>query len=56
MARFSLKKLNEMESKEKYCVEVSDRFADVKNLDFAADINSAWYTVRMSKLQAARFV
>jgi hypothetical protein len=33
MERFNLKKLNEAESKEQYCVEVSNRFAAFGDLD-----------------------
>jgi hypothetical protein len=33
MERFNMKKLNEVEGKEQYCVEVSDRFADLEDLD-----------------------
>jgi hypothetical protein len=32
MDRFILKKLNEVEGKEKYCVEVSNRFAALEDL------------------------
>jgi hypothetical protein len=39
---FNLKKLNEVEGKEQYCVEVSNRFAALENLDAEVDINSAW--------------
>jgi hypothetical protein len=49
--RFSLKKLNEVEGKEQFCVEVSNRFAA---LGTEVEINSAWETVRgnikMSKI------
>jgi uncharacterized metal-binding protein YceD (DUF177 family) len=33
MERFNLKKLNEVESKEQYCAEVSNRFAALEDLD-----------------------
>jgi hypothetical protein len=33
MARFNFRKLNEVEGKEKYCVEISNRFAALENLD-----------------------
>jgi hypothetical protein len=42
MDRFSLK-LNEVEGKEQYRVEVSNRFAALKGLDVDVDINSAWW-------------
>jgi hypothetical protein len=43
---FNLKKLNEVEDKEQYCVEVSNRFAILEDLDAEAEINSAWETIR----------
>jgi hypothetical protein len=42
MERFNLKKLNNVEGKEQFHVEVSNRFAD---LDTEVDINSAWETI-----------
>jgi hypothetical protein len=41
MVRFYLKKLKEVEGKEQYHVEVSNRFAALKDLDAEVDINSA---------------
>jgi hypothetical protein len=32
MERFNLRKLNEVEGKEQYCVEISNRFAALENL------------------------
>jgi hypothetical protein len=32
MVSFNLKKLNEVEGKEHYCVEISNRFAALENL------------------------
>jgi hypothetical protein len=43
---FNLKKLNEVEDKGQYWVEISDRFAGLVNLDAEVDINSDWETVR----------
>jgi hypothetical protein len=45
MERFSLKKLNEVKGKEKYCVEVPNRFAALEDLDTEVEINSAWKTI-----------
>jgi hypothetical protein len=42
MESFSFKKLNEVEGKEQYHVEVSNRFVALEDLD----INIAWETVR----------
>jgi hypothetical protein len=39
MERFNLKKLNEVEGKEQYRVEISNRFAALENLDAEVDIN-----------------
>jgi hypothetical protein len=39
--RFNLKKLNEVEGKEHYRVEVSKRFASLEDLDTEVEINSA---------------
>jgi hypothetical protein len=49
MGRFSLKKLNEVEGKEQFRVEVSNRFAALEDLDAEVEINSAWETIREYK-------
>jgi hypothetical protein len=46
MDRFNLKKLNEVQGKEQYCVEISNRFAGLQNLDAESDNIRAWETVR----------
>jgi hypothetical protein len=46
MERFNLKKLNEVEDKEQYHVEISNRFAALENLDTEVDVNKAWETIR----------
>jgi hypothetical protein len=46
MERFNLKKLNEVEDKKRYQVEVSSRFAALEDLDTKVEINSAWETIR----------
>jgi hypothetical protein len=46
MERFNLKKLNEVEGKEKFRVEVSNRFASLEDLDAEVEINIAWETIR----------
>jgi hypothetical protein len=45
MVKFSLKKLNWVEGKEKYRVEISFRFAALENLDAEVDIDGAWETI-----------
>jgi hypothetical protein len=47
MERFSLKKLNEAESKEQYHVEISNRFTALRNLDTEVIINIAQETIRI---------
>jgi hypothetical protein len=42
MERFNLKKLNEVEGKEQYRVEISNRFAVFENLHATVNINRAW--------------
>jgi hypothetical protein len=44
--RINLKKLNEVEDKEKYQVEVSNRFVAFEDLDAELEINSAWEMIR----------
>jgi hypothetical protein len=46
MERFNLKKLNDVEGKEQFRVEVSNRFAALEDLDAGVYNNSAWQTVR----------
>jgi hypothetical protein len=41
MKRFNLKKLNEVESKGQYRVEVWNRFATLEDLNAKVEINSA---------------
>jgi hypothetical protein len=45
MERFNLKKLNEVEGKEQYCV-LSNRFAALEDWDTEVEINSAWEVIR----------
>jgi hypothetical protein len=46
MDRFNLKKLNDVEGKEQFRCEVSNRFAALEDLDAEVEINSAWETIR----------
>jgi hypothetical protein len=46
MESLNLKKLNKVEGKERYCVEISNRFAALENLDTEGDVNEAWETIR----------
>jgi hypothetical protein len=45
MERFNLKKLNEVEGKEKYRVEVSNTFAAFEDFDAEVEINTIWETI-----------
>jgi hypothetical protein len=49
MERFNLNKLNEVEGKEQYPVEISNRFAALGKLDTEVDVNKAWETIRENK-------
>jgi hypothetical protein len=40
-----LREFNDVESKEQYCVEVSNRFTALPDLDAKVDINSLWETI-----------
>jgi hypothetical protein len=46
MERFNLKKVNEVEGKEKYHVEVSNRFAALADLNAEVENNTIWETIR----------
>jgi hypothetical protein len=46
MERFHLKKLNDVEGKEKYRVEISSRFAAIEDLDAEVEIITTWETIR----------
>jgi hypothetical protein len=46
LERFDLKKLDDVEAKEKYQVEISYRFATLESLDESFDINNAWESIR----------
>jgi hypothetical protein len=54
MERFSLKKLNKVEVKEKYHVEVSDRFAALEDLDAEVGINTIWEMFRENIKMSAK--
>jgi hypothetical protein len=46
MERLNLNKLGEAEGKEKCRIQVSNRFAALKDLDAKVEINGAWETIR----------
>jgi hypothetical protein len=55
MDRFNHKKLNEVESKDQYRVEISNRFSAWKNLDAEVNINKVWETVRKNIKLSAKY-
>jgi hypothetical protein len=48
MERFNLKRLNDVERKEKYHAEVSNRFAALEDLDAVVEANTVLETIRES--------
>jgi hypothetical protein len=52
MQKFNLKKLNGVEGKQQFRVEVSNRFAALEDLDTEVEVNSAWETIRDNKISA----
>jgi hypothetical protein len=55
MERFNLKKLNEVEGKGQYWVEISSRFTAFENMNTEVDINRAWESIdRISRFQPRR--
>jgi hypothetical protein len=54
MKRFNLNQLNEVEGKEQYRVEISNRFAALEDLDTEVEINSAWETIRENIKMSAK--
>jgi hypothetical protein len=43
--RFNLRKLNKLEVKEKFQMEITNRFAALENLNVDEDVNSPWENV-----------
>jgi hypothetical protein len=54
MERFNLKKLHEVEGKEQYHFDVSNRFAALGDLDKEVEINTPWETIRENIKISAR--
>jgi hypothetical protein len=44
--RFKLRKLNELEVKEKYQIETTSRFAALENLNVDKDVNRTWENIK----------
>jgi hypothetical protein len=54
MERFNLNKLNEVEGKEQYRVEISNRCMALESLDDDGDINRAWQTIKENMKVSAK--
>jgi len=44
--RFNLRKLNELEVRKQYQIEIMDRFPSLENLSDGEDINRAWENIK----------
>jgi len=44
--RFNLRKLNELEFRKQYQIEITNRFAALENLSDGEDINRAWEIIK----------
>jgi len=44
--RFNPKKLNELEVRKQYQIEITNRLAAMENLNGSEDINSAWENIK----------
>jgi len=44
--RFNLRKLNEPEVREHYQIEITNRFADMENLNDDDDVNRTWENIK----------
>jgi len=44
--RFNLRKLNELEVRKQYQIEISNRFAALENLRVSEDVNRAWENIK----------
>jgi hypothetical protein len=52
--KFNLRKLNELEVKNKYHIEITNRFAALENLNTNEDVNRAWETIKENIKAAAK--
>jgi hypothetical protein len=52
--RFNLKKLSELEVRKQYQIKISNRFADLENLNVSEDINRAWENIKESTKISAK--
>ncbi|PNF24934.1 hypothetical protein B7P43_G09364, partial [Cryptotermes secundus] len=54
MERLNLKQLNEVEGKEQYYVDISNRFVALENLETEVDVNKAWEIMRENIKMSAK--
>jgi hypothetical protein len=54
LERFDVRKLDDVEVKEKYQVEISNRFATLESLNEVFDINNAWEGIRENIMTSAK--
>ena len=47
--RLNLRKLNELEVRKQYQIEITNRFAALENLSDEEDINRAWENIKENK-------
>ena len=46
MGSFNLRKLNELEVRKQYQIEIANRFAALENLSDSEDINRVWESIK----------
>jgi hypothetical protein len=54
VVRFNLRKLNELEVRKQYQIEISDTFAALENLSDGEDINRAWENITRNVITSAK--
>ena len=52
--RFNLRKLNELEVREKYQIEIKNRFAALENLNDDEDVNTTWENIKVNIKTSAK--
>jgi hypothetical protein len=52
--RLNLKKLSELEVRKQYQIKISNRSADLENLNVSEDINRAWENIKESTKISAK--
>ena len=52
--RFNLRKLNELEVKKNYQIEITNRFATLETLNVDEDVNRAWENIKENIKSSAK--